>query len=110
VITRFVAGSIRERVSDPVLGTETGPSSPIAGFSGLVPTRTVATTLSRLGSTRETVFEAARARQVGLYALGEHRIRTRGGPALLLGYAATTEPGLRAGVREHAAAVRAVSA
>jgi GntR family transcriptional regulator / MocR family aminotransferase len=56
------------------------------------------------------VAEAARARQVGLYALGEHRIRTRGGPALLLGYAATSEPGLRAGVRELAAAVRAVSA
>ncbi len=54
--------------------------------------------------------EAARARQVGLCALGEHRIRTRGRPALLLGYAATSEPGLQAGVCELAAAVRAVSA
>ena len=56
-MTWFVAGSIRETVFEPLFGTKTVPSSAIAALSGAFPTRIVATTLRRRGSTRETVFD-----------------------------------------------------
>ena len=40
-----------------MFGTKTVPSAAIAALSGAFPTRIVATTLSRRGSTRETVFD-----------------------------------------------------
>jgi hypothetical protein len=85
----------------PELGTQMSPNADAAG-NRRGPTSVVLITRFVAGSIRERVS--------GLYALGEHRIRTRGGPALLFGYAATSEPGLRPGVRELAAAVRALSA
>src|SRR3954471_5261555 len=56
-ITVLVAGSMRETVSEPTLGTKTVPSSATAAFSGPWPTRMVATTFRVLRSIRETVFE-----------------------------------------------------
>jgi len=52
--------------------------------------------------------EAAR-RGISLTAMSDHQLRKRGGPpTLLLGYAGTPEPAIRAGVRELAAAIRHV--
>ena len=45
-----------------------------------------------------------------LYGLGEHRIRARRGPALLLGYAVAGEATVPAAIRELAAAVDAADA
>ena len=45
-----------------------------------------------------------------LYGLGEHRIRARRGPALLLGYAVAGEATIPAAIRELAAAVDAADA
>jgi hypothetical protein len=70
-ITRFVAGSIRESVFEPVFGTYTVPSSAIAGFSGRLPTRIVATTLSVLGLSLETVFERRFETQIAVREAGE---------------------------------------
>jgi GntR family transcriptional regulator/MocR family aminotransferase len=61
------------------------------------------------GYDERKIVAAARAREIALYGLGEHRVR-RGGPALVLGYAAAPEPAIRAAVRELAEAVRATSA
>jgi GntR family transcriptional regulator/MocR family aminotransferase len=58
---------------------------------------------------RKIVAEA-RARGISLYGLGEHRVRRGRKPALVLGYAAATEPAIRAAVRELADAVRVASA
>ncbi len=58
----------------------------------------------------ERLLDEARARRIGLETVAEFRITPgRGGPALLLGYANTTEAALRAGVRELAAAVEAAT-
>ena len=52
--------------------------------------------------------EAAR-RGISLTAMSDHQLRKRGGPpTLLIGYAGTPEPAIRAGVRELAAAIRQV--
>src|SRR6266480_2000067 len=57
LITRFVAGSIRETVLEARLGTKTEPSSATAGFSGCEPTWIFATTLRVRGSSRQTESE-----------------------------------------------------
>jgi GntR family transcriptional regulator / MocR family aminotransferase len=62
------------------------------------------------GSSERRVLAEARERGVGLYGLGEHRVRRRGRPALLLGYAASNETAITAAVRELAKAVEAASA
>jgi GntR family transcriptional regulator/MocR family aminotransferase len=56
------------------------------------------------------VLAEARARGIALYGLTEHRVRPGGKPALLLGYASSGEPALRAAVRELADAVEAAEA
>jgi len=56
------------------------------------------------------VLAEARARRMALYGLTEHRVRSGGEPALLLGYAASREPALRAAVRELRTAVEAAGA
>jgi hypothetical protein len=48
------------------------------------------------------VLEAARARGVGLYGLGEHSVG-EAPPALLLGYGRIAEPAIERGVEELAA-------
>src|SRR6266480_44284 len=72
-ITRFVAGSMRETVFEPTLGTKTVPSAATAGFSGWESTWIFASTFRVRGSSRQTesdrrfetqiaVFDAARER------------------------------------------------
>jgi DNA-binding transcriptional MocR family regulator len=51
------------------------------------------------------VLEEARARGLGLYGLSEHAVRPRDEAALLLGYAVSPEPAIRAAVAELAEAV-----
>jgi GntR family transcriptional regulator/MocR family aminotransferase len=62
------------------------------------------------GTDERRVLEEARARGVGVYGMSEHCARVTREPALLLGYAVSSEPSIRAGVRELAKAVRAASA
>jgi GntR family transcriptional regulator/MocR family aminotransferase len=54
-----------------------------------------------------SMLAEARKREKGLYGLGEHRFRSRRGPALLLGHAVAREPAIRAAVRALAEAVEA---
>jgi GntR family transcriptional regulator/MocR family aminotransferase len=56
------------------------------------------------------VLEEARARGIGVYGMSQHCARVTREPALLLGYAVSTEPAIRAGIRKLAEAVRAASA
>ena len=53
------------------------------------------------------VLDEARARGIGVYGMSEHCERIRREPALLLGYALSHEPTIRAAVRKLAEAVRA---
>lgn len=62
------------------------------------------------GVDEQRVLVEARARGIGLSGLGEHSIRPPAQQALLLGYAASREPTIRAGVRRLAEAVEAASA
>lgn len=62
------------------------------------------------GVDEQRVLAEARARGVGLYGMTEHCARARREGALLLGYAVSSEPAIRAGVRVLAEAVRAASA
>jgi DNA-binding transcriptional MocR family regulator len=62
------------------------------------------------GHEERRIVAEARARKLGLYGLDEHRIRTRGEPALVLGYAVAGESTIPSAVRELAAAVKAASA
>jgi GntR family transcriptional regulator/MocR family aminotransferase len=62
------------------------------------------------GHDERRIVAEARARKLGLYGLGEHRIRTRGEPALVLGYAVAGDSTIPSAVRELAAAVKAASA
>jgi GntR family transcriptional regulator / MocR family aminotransferase len=55
----------------------------------------------------EAILAEARRQRVTLATMASHRMRRAGPPALLLGYAQTPEPTIRAGVREVAAVVRA---
>jgi GntR family transcriptional regulator/MocR family aminotransferase len=57
------------------------------------------------GYSERRIVDEARRRQIGLYGLGEHRIRARRAPALLLGYAVAGEATIPAAIRELAAAV-----
>jgi len=59
------------------------------------------------GTDEPRVLAEARARGIGLYGLGEHRIGPPGEPALLLGYAVSKEPAIRTAVRALAEAVEA---
>jgi len=56
------------------------------------------------------VLEEARARGLGLYGLREHAIHPPGEGALLLGYAVSSEPAIRAAVATLREAVAAVGA
>jgi GntR family transcriptional regulator / MocR family aminotransferase len=67
----------------------------------------VVASFPRSYSERRIVAEA-RKRRIGLYGLGEHRVRARRRPALLLGYAVAGEATIPAAIRELAAAVEAV--
>jgi len=61
------------------------------------------------GDDELAIRDAARRRGVALTVMGDYRLAFRGGPpTLLLGYARSSEPTIRAGVRELAAAIRAV--
>ena len=62
------------------------------------------------GVDEQRVLMEARARGIALSGLGEHSIRPRSEHGLLLGYAASHEPTIRAGVRGLAEAVEAASA
>jgi GntR family transcriptional regulator/MocR family aminotransferase len=62
------------------------------------------------GLDERRVLAEARARGVGLSGLGEHAVEKRPEQALLLGYAVSREPTIRAGVRRLAEAVEAASA
>ncbi len=62
------------------------------------------------GTDERRVVEEAQARGVGVYGMSEHCARVVREPALLLGYAVSTEPAIRAGIRKLAEAVRAASA
>jgi GntR family transcriptional regulator/MocR family aminotransferase len=61
------------------------------------------------GHDEQAIVEEARRRRVEITTMRDHRLCPgNGGPAtLMLGYARTPEPAIRAGVREIAAAVRA---
>ncbi len=61
------------------------------------------------GTDEVRVLEEARLRGLGLYGLSEHAIQPRE-PALLLGYAVSPEPAIRAAVAKLAEAVEAASA
>jgi GntR family transcriptional regulator/MocR family aminotransferase len=65
--------------------------------------------LSR-GSDESRVLDEARVRGLGLYGLSEHAVRPGQEPALLLGYAVSPEPAIRAAVAKLAEAVDAASA
>ncbi|HET7555784.1 MAG TPA: PLP-dependent aminotransferase family protein [Gaiellaceae bacterium] len=62
------------------------------------------------GTDERRVLEEARRRGVGVYGMSEHCARVTREPALLLGYAVSSEPAIRAGIRKLAEAVRAASA
>ena len=62
------------------------------------------------GTDETRVLEEARARGLGLAGLSEHAVRRRGEAALLLGYAVSPEPAIRAAVAKLAEAVEAASA
>ena len=64
----------------------------------------------RPGTDEARVLEEARARGVGVYGMSEQCARVTREPALLLGYAVSSEATIRAGVRKLAEAVRAASA
>jgi GntR family transcriptional regulator / MocR family aminotransferase len=55
----------------------------------------------------EAILAEARRQRVTLATMASHRMRRAGPPTLLLGYAQTPEPTIRAGVSEVAAIVRA---
>ena len=59
------------------------------------------------GSDEQCLLAAARARGIGLTGLSEHAVRPPREQALMLGYALSSEPALRAAVRELAAAFSA---
>jgi len=59
------------------------------------------------GTDEPRVLAEARARGIGLYGLGEHRVGAPGEPALLLGYAVSKEPAIRTAVQALAEAVEA---
>jgi GntR family transcriptional regulator/MocR family aminotransferase len=61
------------------------------------------------GTDERRVLEEARARGVGVYGMSDHCARAVHEPALLLGYAVSTEPAIRAGIRKLAEAVRAAT-
>jgi GntR family transcriptional regulator/MocR family aminotransferase len=61
------------------------------------------------GTDEVRVLQEARLRGVGLYGLSDHAIQPRE-PALLLGYAVSPEPAIRAAVAKLAEAVEAASA
>ena len=54
--------------------------------------------------------KSSQRRELAVYGLAGHRVGRGGKPALLLGYAAATEPSIRAAALELARAVRAASA
>lgn len=57
----------------------------------------------------QAIMEEATRRGVGVSLMSEHRLKARNGhPTLILGYARTDESSIRAGIKELAAAVRAV--
>jgi GntR family transcriptional regulator/MocR family aminotransferase len=82
---------------------------PMAEVGGIAAGLHVVASFPRSYSERRIVAEA-RKRHIGLYGLGEHRIRARRRPALLLGYAVAGEATIPAAIRELAAAVAVASA
>jgi GntR family transcriptional regulator/MocR family aminotransferase len=62
------------------------------------------------GTDESRVLEEARARGLGLYGLSEHAVRPSHEPALLLGYAVSPEPAIRAAVAKLAEAFAVASA
>jgi GntR family transcriptional regulator/MocR family aminotransferase len=59
------------------------------------------------GRTEASALAAARANGIALSGLREHRVRKRGPGALLIGFARSNEPALRAGVRSLATSLAA---
>ena len=59
------------------------------------------------GYSEQAIMAEALHRDIGISIMSENRMRSRGAPTLLLGYANVNEPSIRVGVRELAAAIRA---
>jgi GntR family transcriptional regulator / MocR family aminotransferase len=59
------------------------------------------------GDDEQAILAEARRRRVEVDAIGEYRAGSHGPPTLLIGYAQTPEPTIRAGIRELAEAVSA---
>lgn len=97
---------LRYRRRRDVLVRSLARELPMVEIGGIAAGLHVVGTFPRGYSERVIVAEA-RKRRIGLYGLGEHRIRARRGPALLLGYAVTGEATIPAAIRELAAAVTA---
>jgi GntR family transcriptional regulator / MocR family aminotransferase len=100
---------LRYRRRRDVLVRSLARELPMVEVGGIAAGLHVVASFPRSYSERRIVTEA-RNRQIGLYGLGEHRIRARRGPALLLGYAVAGEATIPAAVRELAAAVADASA
>jgi GntR family transcriptional regulator/MocR family aminotransferase len=86
-----------------------GRELPIVEIGGIAAGLHVVATFPRGYSERRIIAEA-RKRRIGLYGLGEHRIRARRRPSLLLGYAVAGEATIPAAIRELAVAVAIASA
>lgn len=58
----------------------------------------------------QAIYEEAQSRRIALATIRDYRVGGDGPPTLLLGYAQSPEPTIRAGVAELASAVRATRA
>jgi len=100
---------LRYRRRRDVLVRSLARELPMAEVGGIAAGLHVVASFPRSYSERRILAEA-RKRHIGLYGLGEHRIRARGRPALLLGYAVAGEATIPAAIRELAAAVAVADA
>ncbi len=83
-------------------------SLPEAGICGIAAGLHAAVRLPE-GDDELAIRDEAARRGIALMAMSDYRLSARGGPpTLLLGYAGSPEPKIRAGVRELAAAIRQV--
>jgi GntR family transcriptional regulator / MocR family aminotransferase len=100
---------LRYRRRRDVLVRSLARELPVVEVGGIAAGLHVVAIFPRSYSERRIVAEA-RKRHIGLYGLGEHRVRARRRPALLLGYAVAGEATIPAAIRELAAAVAAADA
>jgi len=100
---------LRYRRRRDVLVRSLARELPVVEVGGIAAGLHVVAIFPRSYSERRIVAEA-RKRYIGLYGLGEHRVRARRRPALLLGYAVAGEATIPAAIRELTAAVAAADA